>query len=158
MLINKRSVPSAIIHKVGNTQVFTTIQGTYESSEYFMAKNIYFHNFCKMFTIPNTYVLLFNSPKSWYNIIIGHDVLAHGFILDHARHIITWGRLPVPIQESSSSSVTTNSICTDTALTVYAAASTPTLKERYGTVQRIATTRCCTNMHAHFYQSLIERT
>ena len=41
-LINKRSVPPNVVPKVGNAQSFTTTQGTYKSSEYFMARNIFF--------------------------------------------------------------------------------------------------------------------
>ena len=96
-------------------------------------KRILFPDFCKTRTIPEMYVRLFDSPNSRYNLIIGRDVRMHGFILDHDWHVITWDGLTIPIQESTSTSstVTTNFTCTDSALAVYAAASTSILKAKY---------------------------
>ena len=76
---------------------------------------------------------MFHSPSSRYNIIIGRDILGHGFILNHACNIVTWGGLSIPIQESSSTSSTinTNFSCSRPALAVYAAATIPILKAKY---------------------------
>ena len=42
MLINQRALPPSINAKTGATQSFTTTQGTYESSKYFVGNNIFF--------------------------------------------------------------------------------------------------------------------
>ena len=121
---------------MGNPQAFTTTQGTYESREYFMAKNLFFPEFCKTRTIPSANVRMFNSPHSRYDIIIGRDILPHGFVLDHARNMIVWDGLSIPMQEASTSTststtVTTNFSCSHTALTVYAASSQSILQAKY---------------------------
>ena len=133
-LINKRSVPPSIITLMGNPQAFTTTQGAYESNEYLMTKQLFFPKFCKTRTISSVNVRMFDSPHSWYNIIIGRDILGHGFILDHARNVITWDELLVPMLEASTSAsttATTNFSCPHMALTVYAVASQPILQARY---------------------------
>ena len=147
-LINKRSVPSCVSPMVGNAQAFTTTQGTYESSEYFMATKIFFPDFCKTRTIPEMCVRVFDSPNSKYDLILGRDVLMHGFILDHSKNVITWDGLTIPMQESTSTSnaVSTNFSCADTALAIYAATAKPILEAQYEKSLPQDVVRTCTHL------------
>ena len=74
-LINHFVVPPEIPVRVGASQSFTT--------------TIVFPDFCKSWTIPKVQFRLFHAPNSRYNVIINHDVLKHGFVLDHARNTVT---------------------------------------------------------------------
>ena len=78
-----------IMPRLGNIQTFTSTQGTYESKEYFFAKGIYFPDFCKSRQINNVAMRTFDSITSRYDVIIRHDLLAHGFILDHSKNSIS---------------------------------------------------------------------
>ena len=101
-LINQQLIPPDIPAKSGTSQSFTTTQGTYESSKIFIAKNIYFPDFCKSRKIPKIQTRLFNSPNSRYDVIIGRDILKHGFILDHSRNTISWDGLTISMTMVSS--------------------------------------------------------
>ena len=86
--------------------------------------------------IPSVNVHMFNNPHSRYDIIIWRDILGHGFILDHARNVITWDGLSIPMHETSTSTSTSTTVtmifsCPHTALTVYAASSQPILQAKY---------------------------
>ena len=65
---------------------------------------------------------LFDSPKSRYDVIIGRDILKHGFVLDHAKNTISWDGLTISMTQatSSSSQINTSFSCTITASEVYA--------------------------------------
>ena len=78
-----------------------------------MAKQLFFPEFCKTRTIPSANVRMFDSPHSRYNIIIGRDILVHGFILHHAQNVITWDSLSVPMPETSTSSSTSTTFQTN---------------------------------------------
>ena len=76
---------------------------------------------------------LFNSPKSRYDVIIGRDVLAHGFVLNHTRNTISWGGLTVEMTKATfpSSRINTSFSCTLTAASVYADSSIKILHAKY---------------------------
>ena len=96
-LINQQSIPHGVPAKNGVSQSFTTTQGTYESSKIYFGKNIYFPDFCNSRNIPKIQLWLFNGPKSWFDVIIGRDILKHRFVLDHSRNTITWDGLTIPM-------------------------------------------------------------
>ena len=96
-LLNERAIPAFIKPKVGEPQRFTTTQGSYTSNKFFMAKTISFPEFCKTPFVPELAVRTFHSPSSWYDIIVGHDILHFGFILDHTSKTVSWDGLPIPM-------------------------------------------------------------
>ena len=85
-----------------------------------------FSDFFKSRKIPEVSIQLFKSPKSRYDVIIGRDILAHGFVLDHVRHSILWDRLTVEMAKaiSPASPLNTSFCCTFSAAHVYADSST----------------------------------
>ena len=76
---------------------------------------------------------LFNTPNSQYDIIIDYDILALGFVLDHAYNVVMWDGLSILMKGTTSTSniVTPNFTCLHSALVVYAASTTPILKAKY---------------------------
>ena len=102
-LLNQRALPVGITPLVlGPPQRFTTTQGTYSSPKYVKARNMSFPEFYKTRKIPFLQIRLFDSPSSRYDVIVGRDVLAHGFILDHARRVVTWDDLSIPMVPTSA--------------------------------------------------------
>ena len=121
---------------MGNPQTLHNNAGHVQVKRLFYGKQLFFPEFCKTRMIPNANVRMFDIPHSRYDIIVGRDILGHGFILDHARNVITWDGLSISMHETSTSTststtVTTNFICPHTALTVYAASSQLKLQAKY---------------------------
>ena len=108
---------------------------------YDYSRNLWeFHNFrwtkpdfCKSRNIPKVQFRLFNLPKSGYNVIVGHDVLKHGFILDHARNIVTWDSLTISmaVVTQKQSSITTSFTCNHSTTEIYSNNSTTILHAKY---------------------------
>ena len=114
-------------------------------------RDIVFPAFCKSRRIPNVNIRLFDSPSSRYDVIIGRDVLAFGFVLDHAKHVVTWGGLSVPMIPSSPNVPTTNVAtyfqCTDSATTqVYASGTERILDANYDRMDPTEVARLCTHL------------
>ena len=114
-------------------QSFTTTQGMYKSSKYYIGENIFFPDFCKSRKIPEISFRLFGSLKSRYDIIIGRDVSKYGFVLDHARSIILWDGLSIEMTRatSHSSNMDTSFSCALTATSVYASSTEKILHAKY---------------------------
>ena len=78
-------------------------------------------------------IQLFDSLNYRYDVIIGRDLLTHGFVLDHARNTITWDGLSITMTKISENtpSINTSFSCSFTAAEVYATASTKILHAKY---------------------------
>ena len=63
----------------------------------FLCKQMCSPKFCKTLFIPTMVRHNSKSPASRYDVIIGHDDLWLGFILDHAWSYITWDGLLIPM-------------------------------------------------------------
>ena len=132
-LLNEQAIPQGIIAKIGLPQTFTTTQGIYKTNKFFIAEGIFFLDFCKSWQIPPVHMRTFNSPNSRYDIIVGRDVLAQGFILNHCDHTITWDGLTVPMHQTSTiaSLVPTIFSCAHMAAEVYAGQASTILHAKY---------------------------
>ncbi len=95
-LSNKHAVPSFVEPYKGPPQVITTTKGCYQASVYLDAKIIMFPEFCKTRIISDLKLWVFDSPMSRYDIILGGDILKHGFILHHGWTILSWDGLSIP--------------------------------------------------------------
>ena len=139
-LINERAIPQIVKPLLGETQQVTTTQGIYESSKFFYAEQISFPEFCKTRYIPKIHLRTFLSPTSRYDFIVGRDVLRHGFILNHARHCVTWDGLTIPISKDARTDDTrlntvTHFTCTHQSAEIYAAG---TLKIKMAKYNKVA--------------------
>ena len=83
--------------------------------------------------IPEISLRLFNSPKSRYDIITGRDVLKKGFVLDHARNIISWDALSIEMTKavSTSSNMNISFTCALAAAAIYASSAEKILHAKY---------------------------
>ena len=123
--------------KTGEWPQATSTQGTYQSSKYFMGSNIFFLDFCKSRRIPKIKMRLFDSPLSRYDVIVGHGVLRCGFVLDHARHTVTWDGLTIEMA-TSKPKLSTSTTCFSYALSsaqIYANSTSKIMRAKY---------TCCT--------------
>ena len=73
-LINEHAVPPHALPKHGESQVVTTTQGTYLSSNYFNASKILFLDFCKTRKILYVYQHTYSSSTLRYDFIVGRDI------------------------------------------------------------------------------------
>ena len=159
MLINQRSIPSDIPTKSGTSQSFTTTQGTHESSKIFFAQNIYFPDFCnKSRKIPKVQIWLFNSPNSRYYVIIGCDILKHGFMLDHLRNTISWDGLTISMTKASSSTkhIDTSFSCVLTATEVYTNTKNTILHTKYEKFSPQEVVNQCTHLSPSYQSQLLQ--
>ena len=151
-LLNQRALPNNITPRMGTTQQFTTTQGTYQTQEYVVAREIIFPDFCKSRKIPQVNIRLFNSPTSRYDVIVGRDILTSGFVLDHSHNVITWDGLSVPMTPLRTPNavppVATYFQCTDTAKAVYATGGTPILDAKYDRINPHDVAHQCTHLSA----------
>ena len=99
----------------------------------FYGKNIFFPDFCKVRTIPEMLIQLFDSLNYRYDVIIGRDLLTHGFVLDHVRNIITWDGLSITMTKTSDNipSINTSFSWSLKTAEAYATASTKILHAKY---------------------------
>ncbi len=134
-LFNSRALPASVSPKLGEPQKFTTTQGTYSSQEIVTGTEIFFPDFCKTRIIPDHTFRLFTSPTSCYDVIIGRNLLQHGFVLDHGQNLITWDGLTIPMHRVShaptASPAMTSFSCAHTANSVYAATTAHILHAKY---------------------------
>ena len=147
-LINERSLPMGITPKIGQSQTFTTTQGTYDTSTFFIATDIFFPDFCKSRKIATVHMRTFNSPNSRYDVIVGRDLLSLGFILNHAANTISWDGLTVPMHnvQSSSNKITTSFSCTHSATAVYTNQSPSIMHAKYDRTSPDEVVRKCTHL------------
>ena len=101
---------------------------------------------------------LFNSPKLSYDVIIGRDVLGHGFVLDHARHTILWGRLMVDMVKALSQPAPKNTSfsCAFSVAHVYANSSTKILHAKYDKTSPLEVVSKCTYLSSHDQSKLLQ--
>ena len=128
---------------------FTTTQGTYSSQKYVNAQDISFHEFCKPRRIQSLQIRLFNSPASRYDIIVGRNVLTHGFVLDHARRVVAWDGLSIPMVPTNvpyNQTVPTYFSCVRTATDVYNTGTAKILDGKYDRVTPNDIVRKCTHV------------
>ncbi len=134
-LFNSRALPASVSPKLGEPQKFTATQGTYSSQEIVTGTEIFFPNFCKTRIIPDHTFRLFTSPSLRYDVIIGRDLLQHGFVLDHGQNLITRDGLTIPMHRMShapkASPAMTSFSCAYTANSVYAATTARILHAKY---------------------------
>ena len=134
-LINQHSLPPSIAPKNGPLKRSPQLKvHTYVYKfEILRGKEYFFSDFCKSRSIPEMHMRLFDSLNSRYDVIIGRDILANGFILDHARNIVSWDGLSIVMTKASNPSkpITTSFSCSLTASEVYATASTEILHAKY---------------------------
>ena len=157
-LINQRAVPPTIIAKIGTAQSFTTTQGSYKSSKYFMANNIFFPDFCRARRIPEIVMRLFNSPMSRYDVIISRDVLRYEFVLDHARHTVTWDGLTIEMTRAATQTnpTSTSFTCSFSAEQIYANEKTKILHAKYDKALPTDVVQTCTHLSSQNQTKLLQ--
>ena len=125
---------------------------------FFIAQEINFLDFCKSHKIPIVHMRIFNSPNSRYGVIVGRDLLAQGFILNHATNTITWDGLTVPMHNAKSTSNhnTTSFSWAHSATEVYANQS-PTifLHVKYDRTLPEDVVQKCTHLTPHSQSKLL---
>ena len=109
-LINRHAIPPNVAPKQGATQLVTTTQGNFSSSDYFDAQEIVFPAFCSTRKIPKVHLRTFSSTTSRYDFIVGRDVLKMGFILDHAHNCVTWDGLSIAMTKLASTELPTAAV------------------------------------------------
>ena len=94
---------------------------------FFYTEQISFPEFCKTRYIPKVHLRTFSSATSRYDFIRGQVFSRHGFILNHARHCITWDGLTIPMPNDTGTNDNIEHTVTHRSAKIYAAG-TGTLK------------------------------